>query len=84
MYSYTKDGQVIRTVEIKELVGQMANPGDIIEESENGRMQLKSGLFMNAEATGKEEYNVQIHYVHHKVKIHGVVSEDGKKEKCWS
>lgn len=74
------------TVDVKGEKGQGSMVG--VDEDEDtkkqGRMELKHGVFSNPdkrglEATGKENYDVEVYYMHHDWRNHGVVSEDGKK-----
>jgi len=83
LYTYSKEAQVIMTVEIKGEAGRMIGTG-FDEESERAQMELKPGLFTNVDdrglkTTGKESYNVEIYFAHRKKHAHGVLSEDGKK-----
>eukprot|EP00091_Calanus_sinicus_P019412 TRINITY_DN4873_c0_g1_i1.p1 TRINITY_DN4873_c0_g1~~TRINITY_DN4873_c0_g1_i1.p1 ORF type:complete len:318 (-),score=83.98 TRINITY_DN4873_c0_g1_i1:72-1025(-) len=62
----------------------MTTPGVEDVENEAGKMKLKSGQFTNVDkrgldATGQGHYNVEIHYVYHDIRSHGVVSEGGKR-----
>ena len=74
------------TVDVKGEFGQGSMVG--VDEDEDtkkqGKMEFKHGVFSNPdkrglEATGKENYDVEVYYVHHDWRNHGVVSEDGKK-----
>merc|ERR1719158_1835213 len=74
------------TVDIQGESGQGVMVG--VEEDEEtkkkGRMEFKYGVFSAAdrrglESTGKENYDVEIYYVHHDWRTYGVLSEDGKK-----
>jgi len=74
------------TVDIQGESAHAAMPG--AEEDEDtkkqGKVELKYGAFSNSDkrgldATGKDIYDVELYYVYHDRKTHGVVSEDGKK-----
>jgi len=74
------------SVEIQGDLGQVSIPGkeEDEEEKEKGKMKLKSGIFSNPDkrglnATGKENYDVEVYYVHHDIRNHGVLSEAGTK-----
>ena len=84
LYSYTYNGQVVKTVELVGEVGYMAAPGEDHNMEESGKMMFKSGQFEDVdkrglEITGVEVYNVEIVYVVDGRVTHGVVREDGKK-----
>ena len=84
LYSHSKEGRVIWTVDIKGGEGHMTAPGQ--EEEQEGRMalRLRSGVFPNAdrrglEGTAQDYYDVEIYDVLRERESHGVVSEGGKK-----
>jgi len=84
LYSHSKEGRVIWTVDIKGGEGYMTAPGQ--EEEEEGRMalRLKSGVFTNTdrrglELTGQDHYDIEIYDVLRERDSHGVVSEGGRK-----
>jgi len=82
LYSYTVDGKVVITVNIKGEVGEFA---PIVANTEGTHVQLMCGQFTNADKrgltlTGKEEYNFQMIRIDdgkNEKPSHGVVNEDG-------
>jgi len=86
LYSYNRQDQVIGSANIKGEVGwsSYAEPGNEEEDNEKRKMLLKSGVFTNndrrgLDATGEENYNVEIFSVDRNMTSHGVVSADGRK-----
>jgi len=86
LYSFSMGGKVVMLVDIQGESGQGSVPGKDEDEQEKAQMKIKvkSGIFSNPDkrgldATGKENYDVEIYYVHHDLSTHGVLSEDKKK-----
>ena len=68
LYSYSYNGQVVKTVDILGEVGYMAAPGEGHNQEERGKMSFKSGQFSDVdtrglEIIGEDFYNVEIVYV---------------------
>ena len=68
LYSYSYNGQVVKTVDILDDVGFMAAPGEDNNQEERGKMSFRSGQFSDVdtrglEITGEDFYNVEIVYV---------------------
>ena len=78
LYSYTYNGQVVKTVDILGEVGYMAAPGEDHNQEERGKMSFKSGQFSDQVVTCLSSLpSISCLLIKHPRGISGVIKIEG-------